>query len=118
MDPNPLKRSTKRKDRPCQLYKMYVRFQDLNLEQDIIAPEGYEAGFCEGQCRFPLSVQSEPTPHAIIQTLFAFQNPEIVPEPNCSPREYDELNVIYSDSDGNYRMHRYANMLVRNCRCG
>lgn len=40
------------------------------LPQDwIIAPEGYAAYYCEGECAFPLNSYMNATNHAIVQTL-------------------------------------------------
>lgn len=42
----------------------------LCLPQDwIIAPEGYAAYYCEGECAFPLNSYMNATNHAIVQTL-------------------------------------------------
>lgn len=35
----------------------------------IIAPEGYAAYYCEGECAFPLNSYMNATNHAIVQTL-------------------------------------------------
>lgn len=40
------------------------------LYQDwIIAPEGYAANYCDGECSFPLNAHMNATNHAIVQTL-------------------------------------------------
>lgn len=45
-------------------------FLPLSLHQDwIIAPEGYAAYYCEGECAFPLNSYMNATNHAIVQTL-------------------------------------------------
>lgn len=42
----------------------------FNLTKDwIIAPEGYAAYYCEGECAFPLNSYMNATNHAIVQTL-------------------------------------------------
>lgn len=35
----------------------------------IIAPEGYAAFYCDGECSFPLNAHMNATNHAIVQTL-------------------------------------------------
>lgn len=35
----------------------------------IIAPEGYAASYCDGECSFPLNAHMNATNHAIVQTL-------------------------------------------------
>lgn len=39
------------------------------LQDWIIAPEGYAAYYCEGECAFPLNSYMNATNHAIVQTL-------------------------------------------------
>ena len=42
----------------------------LRASQDwIIAPEGYAAYYCDGECAFPLNSYMNATNHAIVQTL-------------------------------------------------
>ena len=35
----------------------------------IIAPKGYAANYCDGECSFPLNAHMNATTHAIVQTL-------------------------------------------------
>lgn len=42
----------------------------LSLPQDwVIAPQGYSAYYCEGECSFPLDSCMNATNHAILQSL-------------------------------------------------
>lgn len=41
----------------------------------IIAPEGYAAYYCEGECAFPLNSYMNATNHAIVQTLVSPTQP-------------------------------------------
>lgn len=41
----------------------------LRIQDWIIAPEGYAAYYCEGECAFPLNSYMNATNHAIVQTL-------------------------------------------------
>ena len=40
-----------------------------SLQDWIIAPEGYAANYCDGECSFPLNAHMNATNHAIVQTL-------------------------------------------------
>lgn len=45
-------------------------FHSISFSQDwIIAPEGYAAYYCMGECAFPLNSYMNATNHAIVQTL-------------------------------------------------
>lgn len=112
-----IKRSPDHRRDLCKLHKLFVNFKDIGVE-NIVAPEGYEASFCQGDCSFPLNVQADnQTAHSIVQALMAFQNPGKVPQACCSPDEYEDLSVVYSDVNGTYRFTRYSNMIVKSCRC-
>lgn len=41
----------------------------LDPQDWIIAPEGYAANYCDGECSFPLNAHMNATNHAIVQTL-------------------------------------------------
>lgn len=49
----------------CNIRKHF--FQDW-----IIAPEGYAANYCDGECSFPLNAHMNATNHAIVQTLVSY----------------------------------------------
>ena len=50
----------------------------LIFKQDwIIAPEGYEAYYCFGECSFPLNQHMNATNHAIVQTLMNLKNGKV-----------------------------------------
>ncbi|KXJ77555.1 hypothetical protein RP20_CCG007219 [Aedes albopictus] len=59
----------------CQIKTLYVSFKDLNWQDWIIAPEGYGAFFCSGECNFPLNAHMNATNHAIVQTLVHLMHP-------------------------------------------
>lgn len=41
----------------------------------IIAPKGYAANYCDGECAFPLNAHMNATNHAIVQTLVSVGRP-------------------------------------------
>ncbi|XP_016366839.1 bone morphogenetic protein 7-like [Sinocyclocheilus rhinocerous] len=53
----------------CKKHELYVSFRDLGWQDWIIAPEGYAAYYCMGECAFPLNSYMNATNHAIVQTL-------------------------------------------------
>ncbi|RXG52514.1 Bone morphogenetic protein 7 [Armadillidium vulgare] len=42
------------KESQCQKRPLHVSFKDLGWQEWVIAPEGYDANFCDGRCHFPL----------------------------------------------------------------
>lgn len=45
------------------------RFLLCSIKDWIIAPKGYAANYCDGECSFPLNAHMNATNHAIVQTL-------------------------------------------------
>ncbi|XP_069812657.1 bone morphogenetic protein 7-like [Dendropsophus ebraccatus] len=101
----------------CKKHELYVSFRDLGWQDWIIAPEGYAAYYCDGECAFPLNSYMNATNHAIVQTLVHFINPEIVPKPCCSPTELQGISVLYFDDSSNVILKKYRNMVVQSCGC-
>ncbi|XP_038151195.1 bone morphogenetic protein 7-like [Cyprinodon tularosa] len=101
----------------CKKHELYVSFRDLGWQDWIIAPEGYAAYYCEGECAFPLNSDMNATNHAIVQTLVHFINPETVPQPCCAPTQLHGISVLYFDDSSNVILKKYRNMVVRACGC-
>ncbi|KAG7258833.1 hypothetical protein CRUP_019003 [Coryphaenoides rupestris] len=83
----------------CKKHELYVSFRDLGWQDWIIAPEGYAAYYCEGECAFPLNSYMNATNHAIVQTLL------------------HGISVLYFDDSSNVILKKYRNMVVRACGC-
>ncbi|XP_013988834.1 bone morphogenetic protein 7 [Salmo salar] len=101
----------------CKKHELYVSFRDLGWQDWIIAPEGYAAYYCQGECAFPLNSYMNATNHAIVQTLVHFINPETVPKPCCAPTQLHGISVLYFDDSSNVILKKYRNMVVRDCGC-
>uniref|UniRef100_H2M1Z1 Bone morphogenetic protein 5 n=1 Tax=Oryzias latipes TaxID=8090 RepID=H2M1Z1_ORYLA len=64
--------NTSEQKQACKKHELYVSFRDLGWQDWIIAPEGYAAFYCDGECSFPLNAHMNATNHAIVQTLVSF----------------------------------------------
>lgn len=56
----------------------------FQIKDWIIAPKGYAANYCDGECSFPLNAHMNATNHAIVQTLVS---------PPCAVGEGDPWQV-------------------------
>lgn len=101
----------------CSRRMLYVSFQRLGWQDWIIAPEGYSAFFCHGECSFPLGAHMNATNHAIVQTLVHLMTPSVVPQPCCSPTKLTAISVLYFDDENNVVLKKYTNMVVKACGC-
>jgi bone morphogenetic protein 7 len=72
---NPLIHPGDHNPKSCQIQTLYVSFKDLKWQDWIIAPDGYGAFYCSGECNFPLNAHMNATNHAIVQTLVHLMHP-------------------------------------------
>ncbi|XP_041972892.1 protein 60A [Aricia agestis] len=103
--------------RSCEIQTLYVSFKDLEWQDWIIAPDGYGAFYCSGECNFPLNAHKNATNHAIVQTLVHLLNPTQVPKPSCAPIKLSPISVLYYTDDSNVILRKYKNMVVKSCGC-
>ncbi|XP_014779144.1 bone morphogenetic protein 7 [Octopus bimaculoides] len=111
-------RRTRRYVRPvCQRNTMYVDFEALGWQSWIIAPEGYSAFYCDGDCIFPLGLNMNATNHAIVQLLLHTVKSQTMPKPCCSPTKLSAISVLYFDDNSNVILKKYRSMKVKACGC-
>lgn len=102
----------------CTRKPLYIGFKDLGWSDWIMAPDGYKASFCGGECKFARHYHANTsTNHALIQTLVNLMAPSTVPPPCCAPIRLDPLQVLFLDERDNVIMKKYANMVVNDCAC-
>ena len=101
----------------CQRHSLYVSFREVGWQDWIIAPMGYQAYFCSGECPFPLNERLNGTNHAIIQTLVNSMDPSSVPKVCCAPTKLSAISMLYFDNDENVVLRQYEDMVVEACGC-
>nr|AVK72363.1 bone morphogenetic protein Bmp5-8 [Nemertoderma westbladi] len=102
---------------PCSVRPLTVTFRDLKWEDWIVAPDDFKAGFCDGQCVFPMNSKMNATNHAIVQTLVHIMNPGRIPGACCVPNAFDEISILYFDDTQNVVLRLYKEMSVISCGC-
>jgi len=103
--------------RRCQKQSLYVDFKELGWEDWIIAPMGYEAGYCLGECASPLNAHMNATKNATAQTLMNLKNGKEVPKPCCAPTTLSPISILYIDDHNHVVLKKYQNMVVKSCGC-
>ena len=78
----------------------YVDFAEVGWNDWIVAPPGYNAQFCHGDCPFPLAV-----------------DPSAVPRSCCVPTELSPISMLYLDEYEKVVLKNYENMVVEGCGC-
>ncbi|CDW55077.1 TGF beta and TGFb propeptide domain containing pr otein [Trichuris trichiura] len=102
----------------CRKNNLLVDFRDIGWGEQIIAPKTFEAHYCAGSCQFPLSSISNPSNHAILQSIIhTIGLQPNVPQVCCSPDKMDSLTLLYFDEDQNVVLKTYPKMVVTSCGC-
>ncbi|KAB0797560.1 hypothetical protein PPYR_08553 [Photinus pyralis] len=103
--------------RSCKINTLYISFKDLKWQDWIIAPDGYAAYYCAGECNFPLNSHMNATNHAIVQTLVHLMSPLKYPKPCCAPTKLTPISVLYFLDESNVILKKYKKMVVKSCGC-
>ena len=116
------KRGRKRKQNQkqkghCARKPLYVDFGDVGWNNWIIAPLGYSAYYCAGECPFYLPDHLNSTNHAIVQTLVNLVDSKAVPVPCCVPTQLSDISMLYIDEYGETTLKNYQDMVVEACGC-
>ena len=101
----------------CRRQSLYVDFSDVGWNDWIVAPPGYHAYYCHGDCPFPLPDHLNTTNHAIVQTLVHSVNPSAVPRACCVPTELSSISMLYIDEYDKVVLKNYHDMVAEACRC-
>lgn len=101
----------------CQRRPLYVDFAEVGWSDWIVAPHGYEAYYCQGDCPFPLADHLNGTNHAIVQTLVNSVNPAAVPKACCVPTQLTSISMLYLDEHNKVVLKNYQDMMVLGCGC-
>ena len=101
----------------CSRKPLYVDFNDVGWDDWIVAPLGYDAYYCDGNCPFPLADNMNTTNHAIVQTLVNSADPRAAPTACCVPTSLSSISMLYSDEFGTVILKQYDEMVVEGCGC-
>jgi len=106
-----------RRKQNCKRHPLYVDFQDVGWNDWIVAPPGYHAFFCHGDCPFPMADHLNSTNHAIVQTLVNSVSPGKVPRACCVPTDLSPISMLYLDESETVVLKNYKDMVVEGCGC-
>lgn len=126
-DPMESKRRKKRglecdgKVRVCCKRQFYVNFKDIGWNDWIIAPSGYHANYCEGDCPShvasitgsSLSFHSTVIGHYRMRGYSPFQNLRSC----CVPTRLRAMSMLYYNEEQKIIKKDIQNMIVEECGC-
>ncbi|XP_013387608.2 bone morphogenetic protein 7 isoform X1 [Lingula anatina] len=114
------KRTLERKDcagegnERCCRQPLRVYFKDIGWDSWVVAPEYYDAYYCDGSC--PHKYKSAYT-FSTIKALIQLFNPAAAPAPCCTANKLSPLILLHFDEDGNLVQREYDDMIVEECKC-
>ncbi|GAB6027488.1 hypothetical protein CHUAL_001741 [Chamberlinius hualienensis] len=102
----------------CCKKSLYISFKLLQWDDWIIAPQGYYANYCMGDCskrgRTPDTFTKFHT-HVIEE--YKNKNPYATIQQCCAPSKLGPMSLIYFDQDSNIIKTDLPNMIVEECGC-
>ena len=101
----------------CHRHQLFINFRDLGWHKWIIAPKGFMANYCHGECPFSLTISLNSSNYAFMQALMHAVDPE-VPQAVCIPTKLSPISMLYQDNDDNVILRHYEDMIVDECGCG
>ena len=103
----------------CRRHNLNINFSDVGWSDWIVAPQGYNAFYCHGNCPFPIPEHLNGTNHAIVQTLVNSmrKNGNGVPKACCVPTELSSISMLYVDAYERVVLKNYQDMVVLGCGC-
>lgn len=79
----------------CMQLSVELRSVCFPKKDWIIAPKGYAANYCDGECSFPLNAHMNATNHAIVQTLVSLQAAQCQ-STRWICKQYTSVSVVFS----------------------
>lgn len=101
----------------CQRHPLYVDFLEVGWNDWIVAPPGYQAFYCKGECPFPIADHLNTTNHAIVQTLMNSVNSDNAPPACCVPTTLNAISMLFMNEHSKVVLKNYQDMVVDGCGC-
>lgn len=114
---HPRRKKRKAEREYCRKTSLKVNFRDIGWDSWIVAPPEYDAFECRGMCYHPLTDESTPSKHALIQTLMNIKDPRKANMACCVPIKLDPITVMYQENGRLTIRYLYEEMKVAECGC-
>ncbi|XP_054105872.2 embryonic growth/differentiation factor 1 [Callithrix jacchus] len=105
----------------CRARRLYVSFREVGWHRWVIAPRGFLANYCQGQCALPAALSGPGGPpalnHAVLRALMHAAAPGAADLPCCVPARLSPISVLFFDNSDNVVLRQYEDMVVDECGC-
>ena len=98
----------------CCRFRTHISFSEIGWNDWILAPEGFDAYFCDGECPHRFKMANN---FAGIQSVLHLNNPKKYPKLCCVPSKLSPLTILHKDDKGRYMFKDYPDLVVEDCRC-
>ncbi|KAI4454776.1 tgf-beta family [Holotrichia oblita] len=101
----------------CCKQPFYVSFDKLGWKEWIIAPAGYYANYCKGECGPHRTPDTYATYHTHVIEQFSKNYHLSGMQPCCAPMRFSSISLIYYDMNHNIIKRDLPKMVVDECGC-
>lgn len=101
----------------CKRHSMYIDFSTLfGKKNRYLAPKGFDAYRCSGECPFPIPGHMNSSAHAVLQKQMS-QVDSKWPSPCCVPTTMKSYRVLFLDSNDVVKQMDMEKMVILGCGC-
>ncbi|KAF8374568.1 unc-129 [Pristionchus pacificus] len=104
------------KNTVCGKQPLRVDFAEIGWSNWIISPSYFDAGFCGGECPFPLPKEARASNHALVQSALSSSFSGL-PSVCCAPDRMESLTILYYDQNKAIVLKSFPRMIVESCGC-
>ncbi|XP_058800353.1 inhibin beta chain, partial [Phymastichus coffea] len=102
----------------CCKQRFYVSFAQLGWDDWIIAPQGYYANYCRGNCATgPRTPDTFPNYYTHVIEEYRRMDRLAGMQPCCAPLKFSPMSLIYFGPDSNIIKRDLPKMVVDECGC-
>ena len=98
----------------CCRYPLWISFKDIGWSDWVVAPEGYQAFYCDGRCPYRYKIAHN---FAAIKSLIYHINPAAAPTPCCTATKLSPITLLHYGETGRLDVSVYEDMVVNECMC-
>ncbi|XP_018336376.1 inhibin beta chain [Agrilus planipennis] len=101
----------------CCKQRFYVSFKEIGWDDWVIAPQGYYANYCRGDCGHQRTPDQYLNYHTHVIEELRKSNHLSGMQPCCAPLKFSGMSLIYLGSDQNIIKRDLPKMVVDECGC-
>ncbi|XP_043920427.1 protein DVR-1-like [Protopterus annectens] len=98
----------------CCRKPLLVSFKDMGWSDWIVAPQSYNAFYCDGTCPAKYKAANA---YSVIKSKMHSLSKGQIPGPQCAPALHEPLTIMHFDSEGKLTISALDNMIVSKCSC-